>query len=97
MKIIEWHCMQLELNSIEFNSYSTKFNSTTGLRLDWIQFKFNWKEMRWILVEKVLKLFVNMVLKEKTSNKNLSPKRQVLRNGINKFQFKIVQVTTYGT
>jgi hypothetical protein len=41
------------LNWIELNSDSTKFKSTTGLRLDWIQFKFNWKEMR-ILVEKVL-------------------------------------------
>ncbi len=33
--------MEFDLNLFELNSHSTKVNSMNGLRLNWMEFKFN--------------------------------------------------------
>jgi hypothetical protein len=44
---IEWHCMQTKLN---WNS--VQFNSTIGLKFNWIEKKIDYK-----LVKKILKIY----------------------------------------
>ncbi len=48
----------LDSNSIKFTFDSMEFNSTIGLRFNWIEFKFNWRKMKWKLVEKVIKILL---------------------------------------
>jgi hypothetical protein len=65
----EQHCNAtwIEFKHIELNSNSTKFNSTIGLWVHWMELKFNWRQMRCKLIggKGIQNHLVNMVLEKK--------------------------------
>jgi len=89
---IEIHSMYwIQLNFL--HSIWLNFNSTIKLRFNWIEFKFNKKQMIYKLVENAFKSSCEYV----NNNKKLIHKSHKmpihassLGNGLNKFQFEIV-------
>ncbi len=70
-----------------------------GLRCNLIEFKLNWKEMGYKLVENILKIFSWMQCWKYTNSKRHLSMPLHLRNGLKKFQFGIIQSMKmiYGT
>ncbi len=88
---IEWHCIQLEVNSI----YSSVLNSIQLQKIysNFIKFELSWREMGYKLVKKVLKIHSWLWLRNKTLKRHTFKKTPFLLfgNWLNKFQFEIFQ------
>ncbi len=95
-KFLKWnkiHGMEFGLKWIPIQHLNSIHYSTIGLKLNWIKLKRNGMQ----IVESIENLLVNMVLEFINLKKTqFFLKSHLLGMGVNRLQFGIVQLTTYG-
>jgi hypothetical protein len=95
MEKMNWFCE---------NGVPCKWNYWMTLHPSWFEFKFNWREMRYKLMYKILKVYLGLwCWKEKKLSKDIAFKKtpfhsSLLENQLNIFQFvTIIQKDNFRT